>query len=250
MSFIRADLNAPSSVLAGVTDRIGGVSSADFSSFNLALHVGDMPDNVMQNRTRFAEQLNLSPSQCQWLDQVHGREVFVADATTTGKSPKADAVITRTRGIVCSVLTADCLPILLSNQAGTEVAAIHAGWRSLSAGVIEHTIKHMLSDAKDIVAWFGPAIGPNQFEVGQDVLEAFSQEGSDKESIKCFQPIVDKEWKYLANIYRLAQLRCVRAGIDSAKVKRTAYCTVEQPQWFSYRREKNTGRMASFIMLR
>ena len=246
MSFIKANLPVSSRVLLGVTDRFGGFSSGDFNSFNLAMHVDDNGNNVALNRRYLAKHLNVKPEQCQWLNQVHGCRVFIASDITTGTVPKADAVISRTPGVVCSVLTADCLPILISNSAGTEVAAIHAGWRSLAAGIIEKTIAAMTSDADDLLVWFGPAIGANQFEVGIDVKDTFAEAG--KESLKAFTVIEGKEGKYLADIYSLANVRLIGAGVRPARIP--SFCTVEQSCWFSYRRDNKTGRMASFIMIR
>ncbi|MCK5880561.1 MAG: peptidoglycan editing factor PgeF [Sinobacterium sp.] len=237
-----------SAVLAGVTDRLGGSSVGEFSSFNLALHVEDNAEHVALNRQYFAQHIHAAIEDFQWLNQVHGSHVFVADKTTTGFIPKADAVISRTPGVVCSVLTADCLPVLISNKAGTEVAAIHAGWRSLAAGIIEKTIDAMESSIDDLVVWFGPAIGPNQFEVGNDVKEAFAEHSSGKESLKAFTAIAEKEWKYLVDIYQLAEVRLANIGV--ASTHKPDYCTVEQSQWFSYRRDNKTGRMASFIMIK
>ena len=246
MSFIRADLGVSSSVVAGVTDRLGGSSTAPYGSFNLGANVGDDTGNVALNRRQFAKQLHVDVKQCQWLDQVHGDHVVLATLGTLGTVPKADAVITRERGLVISVLTADCLPLLISNKEGTEVAAVHAGWRSLAAGIIENTIAAMESPSEDLVAWFGPAIGPNQFEVGEDVKEAFAL-SSGKDAVKVFKPIEDKEWKYLADIYALAKIRLKTLGVKY--IARASYCTVEQTQWYSYRRDGKTGRMASFIMI-
>lgn len=247
MSFIKANMQVASSVLAGVSDRFGGHSSDPFASLNLAMHVDDDAGSVALNRRDFAKHLTVKPEQCQWLDQVHGSQVFIADETTTHQVPKADAVITRARGVVCSVLTADCLPVLISNKAGTEVAAIHAGWRSLVAGIIEKTIDTMESDVEELVVWFGPAIGANQFEVGEDVKEAFSAAEGSKESLKAFTALPDKEWKYLADIYQLAAVRLNIAGVKA--ITKPNYCTVGESRWFSYRRDGVTGRMASFIMI-
>jgi len=248
MSFFKANWQAPSNIIAGVTNRFGGVSLPPYDSFNLALHVEDKAGDVEKNRIIFAEHLGVQPSHCQWLEQVHGADVHQASLATCSQTPKADALITREAGVVCSILTADCLPILLCNKNGKEVAAIHAGWRSLVGGVIERTIEKMQSSPDELMAWLGPAIGPKQFEVGEDVKEAFHNSDFGNASLKSFKPIENKEWKYHANLYQLAKLRLRHLGLNDISGSR--YCTVSEEQWFSYRRDGETGRMASFILIR
>ena len=248
MSFIRASWPAPSNVIAGITDRHGGHSFAEFNSFNLGQHVGDDAGNVELNRRRLAKHIGTAVENIQWLDQVHGNKVFRADKQSCAKTPKADAVVTAKQGLVCTVMTADCLPILLCDKYGREVAAIHAGWRSLANDVIDNTVNAMHSETHELIAWLGPAISPRQFEVGEDVKEAFVNSSFGTDALKAFKPIPDKEFKYLANIYRLAKMRLRYLGVTNITGKQ--YCTVEQQQWYSYRRDGLTGRMASFIMIR
>ncbi len=248
MSFIKAGWNVPSNVVAGVSNRFGGHSIQPFTSLNMGDHVEDDRGNVELNRRLLANQLGVSDDAIQWLDQVHGTKVYRVNRQTRAKPPKADAAITATRGIVCAVMTADCLPILLCDKYGREVAAVHAGWRSLVSGVIENTVENFEAESNQLKAWLGPAIGPKAFEVGEDVREAFLNQELGHESMKAFKAIEDKPGKYHANLYRLAKLRLRALGIKD--ITGHAYCTVKESQWYSYRDEGQTGRMASFIMLR
>ena len=181
------------------------------------------------------------PSEPAWLKQVHGNHAVPALPGST--RPEADAVYTSKPNTVCLILTADCLPLLICDRHGQHVAAIHAGWRGLASGVIENTIKAMNVDASKLLAWLGPAIGPQHFEVGEDVYSAFIEQ--DTEAAKGFQP--QKSGKWLANLYTLAELRLNALNIHS--IYGGEYCTYSQEQlFFSYRREKGqTGRMASVI---
>jgi len=238
--WIRPHWPAPPQVKAVLTTRFGGVSEAPYDTFNLATHVGDDRDAVVQNRLRLVERLAL-PSEPLWMTQVHG--CAVADPAQDSSGCRADAAQTETPGRVCVVLTADCLPLLLCNRGGTRVATVHAGWRGLAAGVIEAAVACFSDPPETLVAWMGPAIGPSAFEVGRDVRDAFVR--PDPGSASAFLP-AGKRW--LADIYRLARRRLARLGIGF--IAGGNYCTVTDPRrFFSYRRDAVTGRMATLIWI-
>ncbi|MDO9054827.1 MAG: peptidoglycan editing factor PgeF [Gallionella sp.] len=228
---------APENVRALQTTRQGGVSVAPYPSLNLGSHVGDAPLSVARNRMLLN---SLLPSEPVWLEQVHG--TVVADADRAGCRTVADACIAR-RG-VCVVMTADCLPVLLCDRQGSVVGAAHAGWRGLAAGVIEATVQAMGVLPQNLMAWLGPAIGPQAFEVGEEVRAAFVE--TDPEAAVAFMP--GRSGKYLADIYRLARLRLNALGIT--QIYGGEYCTYGEPdRFFSYRRDGITGRQATFIWL-
>ena len=241
----------PANVHAYTTTRKGGVSLAPFdgghtyNGFNLASHVGDDPVAVARNHQR----LNLClPSPVTFLSQVHGN--VASDAAKIFPGHRADACFTTETSVVCAVLTADCLPVLFSDTKGGVVAAAHAGWRGLASGILQMTAQKMReSGAKEIIAWLGPAIGPTQFEVGQDVFDAFSQVL--KNASAYFKPKQTEhqfEAKYLADIYGLARNLLSEVGIN--QVDGGIYCTVtESDKFYSYRRDGVTGRMASVIWM-
>ena len=240
---------APPNVEAFATTRQGGTSLPPYDDgvggggLNLGTHVGDDPGSVRQNRARLRSVL---PSEPAWLTQVHGTEV--ADAAAVANAPQADASITTQSGVVCAVLTADCLPVLLCDTKGTVVGAAHAGWRGLAGGVLENTVARMRSaGAQDLLAWFGPAIGMSSFEVGQDVFDAFV--GKDAAMAGAFVQTGDRPVKYLADIYALARLTLRSVGVT--RVYGGGLCTVtDKNRFYSYRRDKQTGRMASLILLK
>lgn len=230
---------APACVRSLVTTRNGGVSTGPYASLNLGLHVGDDPVAVAANRARLREHLPAEPA---WLNQVHGTCTVLADAAD--RVPNADASFTRRRGVVCAVMTADCLPVLFADDDGTVVAVAHAGWRGLAAGVLEATIAAMEIPPTRLHAWLGPAIGPQAFEVGAEVRSAFVADLP--ESAAAFMPGDTGKW--LADIYTLARLRLRRAGVDS--LHGGGLCTVsDAARFYSYRRDGTTGRMASLIWL-
>lgn len=242
--------NAPANVAALSTMRMGGVSRPPYDDgnrgggLNLGTHVGDDPAHVSQNRALLRKMLPAEPA---WLSQVHGTRVV--DAADMGKTvPEADASITNRPGVVCAIQTADCLPVLLCDTKGRVVGAAHAGWRGLAHGVLENTIAHMRdAGADEITAWLGPAIGPDRFEVGQDVFDAFVHRDSSLAS--AFKPNPVQSGKYWADIYRLATAVLAHAGVHL--VYGGGLCTVsDQRRFFSYRRDKTTGRMASLIWLK
>ncbi len=233
------DWAAPVNVRAFTTTRNCGFSKGQWGQLNLGAHCGDNPDHVNQNR----ELLNgLLPSSPRWLRQVHG--TTVCDWNDINHPDiEADAIVSNQPGQVCAVLTADCLPVLFCNKAGTKVAAAHAGWRGLAAGVLESTILAMDSEPSQLMAWMGPAIGPNAFEVGQDVYEVFTDLNSDNRS--AFRAYEDR---WFADLYELARMALSRVGVE--RVYGGQYCTYSDPEkFFSYRRDGSTGRMASLIWL-
>lgn len=240
----------PSNVGAVCTTRAGGVSLAPYDDgaggggLNLGVHVGDDPAAVRENRARLRAFL---PSDPAWLTQVHGTRVM--DAAACGEVPEAaDASMATGADVVCAIQTADCLPVLFCDVAGRVVGAAHAGWRGLSAGVLENTLAAMrAAGAGDIMAWMGPAIGPQRFEVGEEVVLAFV--ARNPTSTSAFQPIAAAPGKYLADIYRLARL--VLRGVGVEQVVGGGLCTVSDVRrFYSYRRDKTTGRMASLIWLK
>jgi len=234
------DWPAPVHVHAISTTRLAGVSQGCFASLNLADHVGDDPAAVAENRQRLAMQLGL-PAEPVWLQQVHGSHVIRGNEHA---GTCADGAVTRERGRVCCVLTADCLPLLLCDRYGKVVGAVHAGWRGILGGVIESAIAAFDCAPADILAWLGPAIGPRAFEVGEEVRARFVEQ--DAGAACAFTPKQDNRW--LADIYQLARQRLHGCGIES--VWGGDRCTYSEPaQFYSYRRDGITGRMASLIWL-
>jgi YfiH family protein len=238
MNWLTPDWPAPASVKACVTTREGGVSEAPFDSLNLGDHVDDRPEAVAENRRRLTENFSIKPA---WLQQVHGIAVAHADP---GIVATADASWTTTPGIACTAMTADCLPALFCDRAGTRVAAAHAGWRGLAAGVLEATLDSLDVPAEDVLVWLGPAIGPKAFEVGTEVREVFINQLP--EAAQAFVPS-DNAGKFMADIYLLARLRLAERGVTA--VYGGGFCTVTDPRFFSYRRASRTGRFASLIWL-
>ncbi|HUX90399.1 MAG TPA: peptidoglycan editing factor PgeF [Gallionellaceae bacterium] len=230
---------APANVRALQTTRKGGASVEPYTSFNLGSHVGDNPLAVSRNRMLLEP---LLPSEPVWLNQVHG--IRVADAGHAGCLPEADASVTTHPGAVCVVMTADCLPILLCDDQGSVVGAAHAGWRGLCDGVIESTVSAMNVPASTLMAWLGPAIGPGEFEVGDEVRAAFVAQQA--QAASAFVP--GKNGKWLADLYQLASLRLNALGIS--RIYGGGLCTYsEAERFYSYRRDGVTGRMGSFIWL-
>ena len=237
--FQQPDWPAPARVKSLQTLRSGGVSVAPWASFNLGDHVGDDPLHVAANRDALTACLPSAPC---WLQQVHS--TLAVNAENTPKPAVADAAFTRQAGRVCAVMTADCLPVLFCDRAGTVVGAAHAGWRGLAAGVLENTVAAMGVPTAEIMAYLGPAIGPDAFEVGQDVFDTFCLPLPQAEA--AFEPIGGG--KYLADIYALARLRLQREGVT--QIYGGTHCTVlERDTFFSYRRDGQTGRMVSLIWL-
>ncbi|EJL99593.1 hypothetical protein, YfiH family [Pseudomonas sp. GM102] len=232
------DWPAPAGVKACVTTRAGGVSLAPFDSLNLGDHVDDSPEAVAENRRRLTDHFSIQPA---WLKQVHGIVVAQADP---GLVATADASWTATPGIACTAMTADCLPALFCDRAGTRVAAAHAGWRGLAAGMLEATLDSLAVPPEDVLVWLGPAIGPQAFEVGPEVRETFVEQLP--EAAKAFVPS-QNAGKFMADIYELARLRLAARGVTA--VYGGGFCTVTDPRFFSYRRSPRTGRFASLVWL-
>lgn len=241
MRTIVPDWPAPARVRALSTTRLGGASAGPYRALNLGDHVGDDPQQVRINRERLQRDAGVPTEPC-WLQQVHG--VDVVDAADAEPGSRADGSFTTERNKVCVVLTADCLPILLCDQRGTTVAALHAGWRGLAAGIVEAGIARLGVPGASLLAWLGPAIGPTAFEVGDDVRDAFV--GADAGAAGAFTPNPRARW--LADLYRLARRRLERLGVGA--IYGGDYCTHSQADLFySYRRDGMTGRMASLIWL-
>lgn len=237
----------PDSVLVAQSERRGGVSQGAYESLNLGLHVGDDPARVLENRRRL-EVLLPSGTQITWLRQVHGIEVVKA-APGDFDVPAADACWTPDVGVACAIMTADCLPVLLTTNNGSVVAAAHAGWRGLAAGVLEHTVAAMGAAPDTLHAWLGPSIGPRAFEVGAEVREAFleaASSGTSDEVARCFR-YGDTPGKFIADLPGLAEQRLRCLGLRH--ISRDGRCTVRQKSTFySHRRDGVSGRMASLIL--
>ena len=237
---------APSSVQAFVTTRNGGVSQGLRASLDLghATGHGATPEEtvaIAENRRRVAAFLPAAPH---WLEQVHGADVRIVHARDADDAPppRADAAVTRDADVVLAVRVADCLPVLLAAVDGSVVGVAHAGWRGLAAGVVERTIEAMEIAPSRIVAWLGPAIGKDAFEVGRDVFEAFTPD--DTSARAAFARLPSGKW--LADLEALARIRLARSGVTS--VHGGAHCTVSDPaRFYSYRRDRVTGRMGAFI---
>jgi len=238
VGWLNADWPAPPGVVAGTTFRYGGVSTGPYESLNLAAHVGDDAAAVAENRRRFIAFCGL-PEEPVWLDQVHGRHVI---AVPTPGAVAADGMMTRTSEVVCAVLTADCLPVLFASVDGSVVAAAHAGWRGLVAGVLEATIAAMAEPPETLLAWLGPAIAQPAFEVGPEVREQFCDR--DAAAAAHFLPNARNRWQ--ADLYGLGRQRLRAAGLP--QVYGGGHCThADGQRFFSYRRDGQCGRMCSFV---
>jgi len=231
------DWPAPANIHAATTLRHGGMSLGAYAGLNLALHVGDNADKVRQNRQLIHEMLQL-PAEPVWLEQIHSNRLIKAEQGALLQ--QADASYTSEPRVVCAVLTADCLPLLVCDANGSQVAAIHAGWRGLLAGIIGNTVTALQS--KDLMVWLGPAIGPDCFEVGTEVRDAFLVKS--EAYTTAFKAQGNGKW--LADIYQLARVDL--AGLGITDVYGGHFCTVtEHERFYSYRRDKETGRMATLI---
>ncbi len=233
---IRAEWPAPPGIVAVTTSRVGGVSEGPWSSLNMAMHVGDRTEAVAENRRRAIADVPL-PSEPVWLQQVHGTRVVRA---ADGPPQDADAIVSDGRPI--GVLTADCLPVLLCSTRGDEIAALHCGWRSLAGGIVANTVDAMRSDAAELIGWLGPAISQPAFEVGAEVREAFLAGVAD--AGECFEANERGRWQ--ADLYGLARRYLAEAGVS--RVFGGGLCTwADGERFFSYRRDGETGRMATII---
>lgn len=243
------DWPAPATVRAAVTTRLAGASEGGYASFNLASHVGDNAEAVAANRLQLRDELALS-TEPQWLEQVHG--VKVVDAVADNRVRTADGTITTQQGLPCAVLTADCLPILLCDREGTQVAAVHAGWRSLAAGIVPRALARFNAPPEQIMAWLGPAISADHFEVGVDVLEAFFDTAGSvdhSDAIAAAMRPGDRPMHFYADLLQLARAALSECGVTASYGG--GMCTyADAARFYSYRRDGQTsGRMASLIWL-
>jgi YfiH family protein len=235
--WIVPDWPVPTGVKSLITTRNGGVSRGPCASFNVGLRTGDDPQAVARNRALLRE---LLPQEPRWLRQEHGARVVAADSVTT--PPEADASVARARGTICAIMIADCLPVLLTERSGAVVASAHAGWRGLAAGIVEATTRAMAVPPAEILAYLGPCIGPEAFEVGPDVYDAFVT--NDAAAQRAFRPLRPGKW--LADLHQLARQALARAGVS--RIYGEPQCTYADSQrFFSYRRDRTTGRMAALI---
>jgi polyphenol oxidase len=246
LAVLPVDWPAPARVRAVCTLRAGGVSAAPFASFNLATHVGDDPQAVAANRSRLRAALQL-PGEPLWLNQVHGTQVVEVDGTVSARAsspPQADAASVRSAGRVLAVLVADCMPVLLCRRDGAGVAVAHAGWRGLAAGVLEAAVSKLDASADQVLAWLGPAIGADHFEVGDEVRDAFC--ARDPQASAAFSRNARQRWQ--CDLHQIATQRLQGLGVSSIHGHRR--CTYsEREQFFSYRRDGKTGRMAALLWM-
>jgi len=235
-AWIEAGWPVPPTVRAFTTTRAGGVSRGPWATLNLGMHTGDDPGHVKVNRARLEQHLPAPP---QWLQQVHGNNVR-AHAGTVGATQEGDALVADAPGRVCAVLTADCLPVFLCSREGDRVAVAHAGWRGLASGILAATVCALERAPRQLIAWLGPAIGPEAYEVGPEVLAALGDAGAGA-SRPCGE-------RWLLDLYRVARAQLREAGVE--QVYGGDFCTFSDPErFFSYRRDGETGRMASLIWL-
>ncbi len=238
------DWPAPINIHAATTLRSGGVSKDPYLSLNPATHVNDLNEHVLQNRKIIGDLLNL-PAEPAWLDQIHSNQIVKAEITAIPH--QADASYSIESGVVCAVMTADCLPLLICSTDGKKIAAIHAGWRGLLSGIISNSISLLTTlppiiKPNEFLIWLGPAIGPNCFEIGPEVREAFLQKSALYK--KAFK--IQSNGKYLADIYQLARIELSTLGINN--IYGGIYCTMtDEERFFSYRRNNQTGRIATLI---
>lgn len=244
------DWPAPAGVRSAISLRTGGVSQGEFASANLGTHVGDDPDAVAKNRDLLCNTLQL-PSRPVWLEQVHATDIIkLAETTDPHFLHRADGSYTDSSDRVCVVMTADCLPVLMCNRQGTRVAAVHAGWRGLSAGILRRAVSLFEQPAEEILCYLGPAIGPERFQVGSEVKAAFidlARNASHLQLIEAaFRP--DTNNRFLADIYVLAKAELNTCGVTA--IYGGGFCTVsDEERFYSFRRDGRTGRNASLIWL-
>jgi YfiH family protein len=243
LEFIYPDWPAPVHVKALTTTRNGGFSVGPYASFNLSNLVGDEPGNVRRNRALLRDVLKL-PSDPLWLTQIHGNRVI--DAFDAAPSEEADGCVTGTPGVVCAVLTADCLPIFICDRRSTRIGILHAGWRGLTAGIIEEGLRKIQLPTGNLLAWLGPAIGSSAYEVGDEVRQTFVS--LDRELAEAFTPVPGRKGHWLADLSDLARRRLRAQGVHS--IYGGLRCTLrERNLFFSHRRDGGCGRMASLIWL-
>ena len=247
--YIEPDWPAPESVVALSTTRAGGYSRGVYRGLNLGHHVDDDLDAVLANRRLLQSELP-DGAAITWLTQVHGNNVISAGAEQA--YPRVDGAWTVQPGQVCAVLSADCLPVLLCDQNGLAVAAVHAGWRGLLSGILETSVAAMPATPGDMLAWLGPAIGPTAFEVGPEVRESFLTAAAENSRVlveQCFVPSPHSDGRFLADLYALARIRLAACGVSG--IYGGEFCTLSDPErFYSYRRDGQTGRMATLIYLK
>ena len=237
-AWLPADWPAPASIHAGTTTRAGGVSAAPFDTFNLASHVGDEAGNVGANHLRLRHLLKLPAEPC-WLDQQHGTRII---DPSRDEDYCADGSYSAQSGVVCAVLSADCVPVLLTNRTGSEIAAVHAGWRGICGGVIQQAIAKFRSPADELLAWLGPHIRQESYRVRDDMRQSCLDAIADAD--QAFSPAGPGRW--FADLATLACAVLRTAGVND--IHQCGLCTYQTPrQFYSYRREPTTGRMATLI---
>lgn len=243
---IYADWPAPDNITALVTCRTNGASQTPYNGFNLAKHVGDNEKAVEQNRQLLIQHCD-GLNRVQWLNQIHGTDTFVASIKDV--VPDADASFTQETGLACAILTADCLPIVICDRQGTQVAAIHAGWRGLADGIIERTCEYFSIPNNELLVWFGPAISQPNYEVGTDVLQAFlaSVDPKLREEVRVeFSPNTQKPGHYFVDLYQIARIKFRHLGVNA--LYGGQFCSyADDARFYSYRRDGITGRMATLI---
>jgi len=243
LAHVRPVWPAPPVVNALVTTRAGGASAGPFATFNLATHTGDRAGDVARNRAALVAGCGLDA--VAWLDQQHGTSVLAVGRPVPAAPPVADAAFTREQGVACAVLTADCVPVLLCDRAGTVVGAAHGGWRGLVGGVIGALLGAIATPPRELLAWIGPAIGPERYEVGDDVAEAVA-----RATPAGFGPCVTARTascKWSADLPGLARAQLLAAGVTG--VYGGEVCAFDDLRFYSYRRDGVTGRMATLIWL-
>jgi len=248
-SYLKVDWPAPSNIKAFCTTRIGGSSLPPFDSFNLANHVEDQSGQVVENRNKLKRDLGLNDSPV-WLEQIHSCNLINLDLmdeqienVSSEDKLQADASFTTKTNKICTVMTADCLPLLLCNKQGNWIAAVHAGWRGLGDGILEKTIETYTGNSSDLLAWVGPAISQSHFEVGEEVKDEFTK--ADTANLEAFISLDDN--KYLCDMYLIARKIFNRYNIESFGGDRCSFA--ESSLFYSYRRDGQTGRMASLIWI-
>ncbi|MDX1508906.1 MAG: peptidoglycan editing factor PgeF [Woeseiaceae bacterium] len=242
IDWLRADWPAPDTIVAGTTTRAGGVSRGRYESLNLGAHVGDDAGNVRENRRRLLRALDM-PGEPLWLQQVHGTDVVPGGSYAS--PPQGDAAVATRSDDVLVIMTADCLPVMLCSSNGEEFAAAHCGWRSLAGGILGKTVAAMKSEPPDLLAWLGPAIAQPAFEVGAEVRDAFVTQSPAAEQ----HFAANERGRWQADLYGLARLKLAEAGV--LRVSGGGHCTyADAKRFFSYRRDGQTGRMASFVFRR
>ncbi|HXH00745.1 MAG TPA: peptidoglycan editing factor PgeF [Xanthomonadaceae bacterium] len=244
---VRANWPGSTGVQAFTTTRHGaGISQPPFGRFNLGARCGDDPDAVGRNRAELIDRFNLPSAPC-WLRQVHGRDVLRFDrASSPSEEPEADAAVTALPGTVLAILSADCLPVVFAANDGSEVGVAHAGWRGLAAGVLEATLAAMHTPRERIAAWLGPAAGPQAYEIGREVFDAFVS--FDAAAERAFAATSRGHWR--VDLYALARQRLASAGVPPGNIHGGGLCTISDPQrFYSHRRDGLTGRMATLVWI-